>query len=274
MGVEVEASSPGFAVADPIVDRPLPGGRAHLSADPSRALLRVDGVGTFAVAEGRRIRFDPEEDIPEGAVSMWLHGTVAALLLAQRGRFALHASVVEIGGVAVAVAGPRRAGKSTAALRLAQMGHAIVTDDVSPLHASDPVTVVPYARPLHVFAETAVALGIDVSDARPLLPDHPKLAIPSVPRSPIPLGAVAVLRPSETAIAVRSDPVHGAEAHWLVTENIYRAELFGEVWGSEMFRWAAAVAARVPVEAVSWPRGVWTVDEVARAVEGIAGAQS
>src|SRR2546423_12989971 len=124
MGVDVEVAPAGFHVSDPVVDRALPGGGAHLVADPGHAILRIDRVGTFAVTEGSRIRFDPEEQVPEGAVSMWLHGTVAALLLAQRGRFALHASVVEVGGVAVAVAGPRRAGKSTTALRLAQLGHA------------------------------------------------------------------------------------------------------------------------------------------------------
>ena len=116
IGASVEVATAGFVIADPTVDVALPGG-VHLIADPRRSILRVGDVGTFAITGGRLIRFEPGPDATPGAVSAWLHGAVAALLLAQRGRFALHASVVEIDGVGVALAGSRGAGKSTTALR-------------------------------------------------------------------------------------------------------------------------------------------------------------
>jgi HPr Serine kinase C-terminal domain len=274
MGVSVEVAEPGFRVSDPVIDRPLPAGRGRLVAAATQAILRIEDVGTFAVSDGTQVQVDPVPGAAPGAVSMWLHGTVAALLMAQRGRFALHASVVDIGGVGVAVTGPRRAGKSTTALRLAQLGHPLVTDDVSPLSSGDPVTVHPFARPIHVFEETAASLGLDVSQAHPPIPQRPKLALPAEPRDPTPVGAIAVLRASGDGGAVSTAAVHGAQAHWLVTENIYRGDLLVELWREEMFAWAGAIAARVPVHVVTRPDGDWTVDAVARAVEGLSRSRS
>ena len=271
IGARVEAAPPGFEIVDPAVDRPLPGGFGHLVADRRRAILRVDGVATFAVEDGTCVRFEPAAGAAPGRISMWLHGTVAALILVQRGTFALHASVVEIGGHGVALTGPRRAGKSTAALRLAQRGHPLVTDDVSPLSEADPVIVHPFDRPVHVFPETAAELGLDVSGASRLFAAHAKLTLPAPVLEPVPLAAIAVLG-AEPASAIRSTRVAGARAHWLVAANVYRAELFGELWQDEMFRWAAGIAAKVPVHAVTRPEEGWSVDAVADAIEQLGGS--
>lgn len=270
MGASVERATAGFRITDPTVDGPLPWGDGHMVADPRRAILQVREVGTFAIADGSLVRFDPELGALPGSVSMWLHGSVAALLLAQRGRFALHASVVEIDGLGIAVAGARGAGKSTTALRLSQRGHALVTDDVSPLDAAGPVTTHPYARPVHVFSQTAGALGIDVSNAQPLLPEHPKLALPAPSRAPVTLGAIAVLQVAEAEATLDAVRVRGAQAHWLIGVNLYRAELLGDLYRAAMFEWAGAVAQKVPVHVVTRPATGWTVDAVAEAVEHIA----
>jgi hypothetical protein len=42
------------------------------------------------------------------------------------------------------------------------------------------------------------------------------------------------------------------------------------IWRAELFAWAAAIAARVPVNRVRRPPGRWSVDEVAEAVESLA----
>lgn len=270
MGTRVELAAPDFDLTTPLVDRELPGGWGHLLADPSHAIMRVHGVGTFAVAEGSRIRFEPEPDVPPDTVSVWLHGTVAALLLAQRGRFALHASVVEIDGVGVAVAGSSGAGKSTTALRLMQRGHALVTDDVSPLDVAGPVITYPFARPVHVFPQTAALLGIDVSTARPILRALPKVALPVPSRAPVPLSAVAVLEVADAGTPIDAVRVRGAQSHWLLGLHLYRVELLGDIYRAAMFQWAGAIARKVPVHALNRPVAGWTVDAVADEVERIA----
>jgi HPr Serine kinase C-terminal domain len=273
IGASVEVAPAGFDLTSPTVDRPLPSGVGRLVAEPRRAILHVPGIATFAVEEGRRVRFEPDPDTAPGRISMWLHGTVAALVLAQRGRFALHASVVEVHGRGVAVTGPRCVGKSTTALRLAQRGHPLVTDDVSPLHGGKAVMVHPFDRPVHVFPHTADDLGLDLSEARRLFEEHPKLALPAPTGQPVPLEAIAVLDAQPDA-AVRATRVLGAQAHWLVAANIYRVELFRDLWQAEMFEWAAAIAAKVAVYAVTRPVEDWTVDPVADAIERITGTRS
>jgi hypothetical protein len=273
MGTTVELTEADVELTDPLVDQALPGGTGHLLADRERARLRVPKVGTFAVERGSRIRFESAVGGATGAPALWLTGTVAALLLAQRGRFALHASVVEVGGVGLAVSGPRYAGKSTTALRLAQRGHPIVTDDVTPLDIGDPVVVRPLNRSVRVAEQTANGLGLDLERAFRILPHHPKLALPAPSRPPVPLAAVAVLdTDADRTVRVRAVP--GARAHWLVGLNTYRGDILCPLYETEMFAWAAAVSGRVPVHAISRPAAGWTVDAVADALEDLAATEA
>jgi hypothetical protein len=269
MGIRVADGAAAFRIAAPVIDRPLRGGGGQIVADHDRAIVQIDAVGTFCVANGSVIRFDPEPGVESATVATWLQGSVAALLLAQRGSFALHASVVEVGGVGVAISGPRRAGKSTTALRLTQRGHTLVTDDVSPVIGSSPATVHPFERPVHMFAAAAETLGIDVSRAWPVLPANSKLALPMPSREPVRLGAIVALRPGEPDAAVRAARVRGTQALRQIELNLYRRELLSELYRQAMFEWAAALAQSVPVHLVRRPLGAWTVDQVADAVEGV-----
>lgn len=268
--MRVADGAPDCRIAAPVIDRTLMDGAARLTADASHAIVRAEAVGTFYVATGSVVRVDVEPDAEAATVTTWLHGTVAALLLAQRGSFALHASVVDVDGVAVAVSGPSRTGKSTTALRLAQRGHTLVADDVSPIARSRPATVHPFRRPIHMYADTANALGIDVSGAERVLPTNPKLALPMPAREPVRLGAIVVLWPAVPKAAVETERIRGAAAHWQIELNLYRTEILGELYRQPMFEWTAALAGSVPVHVLSRPPGGWTVDQVADAVEGIA----
>jgi hypothetical protein len=273
LGVSVEVGAVELPIPDPVLDGPLPGGGGTIVADGSRAVVRVGGVGTFGISGGVYVRFDPEPGVPSGAVGIWLHGTVAALLLAQRGRFALHAGVVEVDGRAVGLTGPRRAGKSTTALRLAQRGHALVTDDVTPLEAGPPVTVHPFPRTVRVAPATARNLGLDLTDAREILPDHPKLALPAPSPRAVPLSAIVVLgeAPVEDVDPAR---VRGAAAQRRIWEGTYRLHLLWALCERDLFAWSSAIAAQVPVYTVHRPGDGWTVDAVADAVERVATGQA
>jgi hypothetical protein len=268
-GIHVEVAPAGFELTQSPLDRILAGGLARLAADPRRALLHVAGVGTFAIADGARVAFEPAPGVGPDLPWTWLYGTVAAVLLGQQGRFALHASVVDVDGNGIAVAGARGAGKSTTALRLAQVGRPLVTDDVSPLRFSDGVaTVEPYGRPVHAFAETADRLGVDVARARPILPGHAKLAVPVPPHRCVELGAVAVLEPFGDRLRV--ERLRGGTAHWRLVSNAYRADIVRELWEEELFAWASRLAGMVPVHLVRRPTAGWSADAVARAVERIS----
>jgi hypothetical protein len=273
LGASVEVGAVELPIPDPVLDDALPGGGGTVIADRSRAVVRVPGVGTFGIWKGTRVRFDPEPGVPAGAVGIWLHGTVAALLLAQRGRFALHAGVVEVDGQAVALTGPRTAGKSTTALRLTQRGHELVTDDVTPLAVGPPVTVHPFARTVRVAPATAHSLGIDLTDAQEILPDHPKLALPAPSRRPVPLRAIVLLGEAPV-VGVDAIRVRGAAAQRIVWDSTYRIQLLWALCEQDLFKWSSAIAAQVPVHTVHRPGDGWTVDAVADAVERVAADQA
>ncbi len=93
--------------------------------------LRVAGIGEFELEEGS-ITCRPWIRQPE-LVEIALLGTVLALWLELRGIPAIHASAVEIDGSAVAFMAGHQGGKSSLAAAFLQMGHALISDDISAL---------------------------------------------------------------------------------------------------------------------------------------------
>jgi hypothetical protein len=256
-------------VPDPVLVGPLPGGGGDVVASRAHAVLRIPSVGTFGVSGGRHVRFEPDPGVAPGSVSVWLHGTVAALVLAQQGRFALHASTVEVDGQAVALAGLRGAGKSTTSLRLMQRGHGLVTDDVTPVDPDIPPTVRPFARSVRIAPATAESLGLEVDGAAPVLPGHPKLALPAPPERPVALAAIVVLEAGPRG-AVDCVRIRGVQAQQAVWRSAYRVPLLSRVCEPELFAWTAALATRVPVYTLRRPDDAWTIDAVADVVERVA----
>lgn len=270
LDADLAVGAANFEVATPVLDRRFPDQGVRIVADPGRAILSVDGVGTFAIADGYRIRLDPATGAEPQAIRGWMQGTVAALLLAQRGCFALHASVVDVGGVGVAVAGLRGAGKSTTALRLAQRGHRVVTDDVSPLVEFGPATVQPFARPLHIWPEAAERLGVDLADAEPVPGARSKRSLPLGSPEPARVHAVVALSLRDASADVETIEVCGAQAHWSVTANVYRIELLSRLCEPAILGSVSTLASEVAVYTVTRPRERWSVDAVADEVESVA----
>lgn len=253
----------------PLVDH-APAGPVRLVADRDRALLEVEGVGRFAVESGRRIVVEAAPDADPHALEMWLHGSVAALLLAQQRRFALHASVVDVDGVAVAISGRSGAGKTTTSLALGRRGHALLNDDVSPIEIDPPVARLhPWERPLHVWPATAGRLGVELEGGRPILPGYEKLAFDHRPGAPVALGAVVVLRPAGAG-EIEVTRFTGARAVRLLGRHVYRVRLLEPLWQHELFAWAAGVAANAQLHRLVRPAETWTADAVCDEIERIA----
>jgi len=96
------------------------------------------------IVAGEEILVDPLPEVEEELLRLILLGPVFSVLLAQRGLFPLHASCVDIGGRAVAIAGASGSGKSVLAAALLARGHRVLADDMVAIEcASDP----PVARP-------------------------------------------------------------------------------------------------------------------------------
>jgi hypothetical protein len=263
-GAAVHARPPSLTIAAPIVD--LKGRAWGLVADRRQAVLSLQGVGTFGIADGSRVDYEADPDAEAGMVEAYLKSTVSALLFAQRGRFALHANSVEVRGRSVAIAGRSGAGKSTTAIRLLQRGHRHLTDDFALLEpGADAVVLHPTDRGLRLWPATADLLGVDITAAVRPVATSEKVVLSHPTAEPTHLRAVTVIKPGEGA--VRLDRLHGGHALAAVLDNAYRIEILQRIWPRELFAWAAAVAAVVPAFAVTRPADGWTVDAVADCVE-------
>jgi HPr Serine kinase C-terminal domain len=268
LGVTVKTATDRPTIADPVVDGLFLGGRVKLTAVRDRALVQIEDVAVFCVEHGSSVTVATHPGADPDLVSRWLGGTVLTLLLGQRCMFALHASVVEIDGVAVAICGVSGAGKSTTALRLAQRGHSLVTDELSVLTPRDRVTIQPVGHPLRVLPETAFRLGLDTSEAS-RVPRQRKLVLPAELGAPLELAAIVELERGGNG-GPASAEIRGPRAHWAVGRHTHRHNLLRPLFAPEIFRWANDVAAAVPMHRITRPAIGWTVDAVADLMEETA----
>jgi HPr serine kinase-like protein len=270
MGIAVETGVAEVAIPSPLLDRPVGDRGGRIVADRSRALVHIPEVATFAVLGGTRVVVEAARDADPTTVRGWLQSTIQAFALAQRGLFALHANAVDIAGRRVAICGASGAGKSTVVLRLGQRGHAMVADDICPLDPGDGGRVMhqPARRAARVSPETAAALGFDVSGAVASAVDG-KLILPAPVAEPGPVDLIVGLVVAQDGGVTRRR-LRATHAVAMLQSNAYRVGILQPVWPDEVFDWAAQVASRLPVTVLVRPSGLWTVDEVATAIEEAA----
>jgi hypothetical protein len=128
----------------------------------SEYLLALPGTGRILVRNGSHVAIDPEPRADSTDTRAILAGPIQAVLWHQRGLLPLHASSVVVNGLAVALAGPPAAGKSTLAAALSAEGHKILADDVCVVDVGDgaDVTVLPGFPRLRLWRDALDRLGI------------------------------------------------------------------------------------------------------------------
>lgn len=102
-------------------------------ASATEALLQVDGIVRFHVADGSRLVFRREGRASDEDVRAFVLSVPLAVLLLQRGIVPLHASVVRVGDGCAAFLGHSGAGKSSLAAWFCERGHALLGDDICAL---------------------------------------------------------------------------------------------------------------------------------------------
>jgi hypothetical protein len=159
----------------------------------------------------------------------YLLGPVMGFLLRLRGTASLHASCVEIAGRAVAFVGPAGAGKSTTAAALALRGHAVLSEDVSPLlEANDGFFVEPGYPRICLWPDAVTELFGSQNALPKLTPNWEKCYFPldgvrgRFVRQRVPLGGIYVLGEREPDDrAPRLVPLSQREAFRELVQNTY-----------------------------------------------------
>lgn len=248
-----------------VSDDAEPGGpalRVWRSADGSCfRLLYADNTQFLVTGTGNDVRvISPDESTLEDTAT-YLLGPVLGFAMRLRGVTCLHASVVAVGGHAIAIAGPAGAGKSTAAAGFSAMGHAVLSDDIAALADHDGTVFVQPAFPQLRLWPDSVAMLYGAPDALPpLTPTWDKRALSltgdgAFHQRPLPLRAVYVLSeprdPAERAI----EDVTGAERLMVLLANSYVGYLLDRTMRRQEFESLARLASRVDVRRVFRPRG-------------------
>jgi hypothetical protein len=187
------------------------------AADDDRRLwtLRVPGICDFVVdPRGATVecRLDPSAD--PRFVAILVSGLVVSFLLALDGQCVLHASAVEVDGVAIAFAGPSGAGKSTLAALLCGAGARLVTDDVLRVGLAPAIACIGGSPQLRLRpGATWVLDGFASPPSGNPTVDHRLGISPTATDTPsVPLAAVVLPRLTERVTATELRPATGAAA--------------------------------------------------------------
>lgn len=241
---------------------------------PSDAVyLRWPGLAEFVVsADGREIAAHPFSDSPPEIFHTYMLGQALSFALINQGFEPLHATVVNIGGEAVAFLGEGRYGKTTLAAAFLQAGYPLLTDDLLMLAESgSQMLAYPGPARIKLLPHIARRLVPQWASGTPISRQNPKLVIPLEPRqasrTPIPLRAMYTLsapRYPRRTIAIRRLSMRSA--CFALIQSTFNTRVTGSARLGRQLSMAASVANRVPVRLLAYPRRIEDLPAVCAAV--------
>ena len=254
------------------------GANAYTSPDdlweaaPGKFLLRAGShTGVFLAQDGRQVTIQRAPDAEEPILAFFLLDTLLAALLQQRGMIVLHANSAVTPAGAIAVSGVSGAGKSTTLAALLQRGCSMLADDITALqmNSAGQVLSIPGVPQMHLYEDSAVALGADITN----MPRYPwKRMKASLPTRTVMYDKPAMLRalyllethPQDT-LEIR--PLTGVEKFTALQKCIYGPLLPEE--HPAKFALFAAIMNQVLIYSVKRPENRWSLDELADNILGI-----
>jgi hypothetical protein len=246
-------------VGEPL--RPEAGG-TFAGGTAMRLTVRWPDLLAAEIRDGREVLVDAAPGWDEDTLAMYVLGQGLALILQQRGLLVLHASCVDLGGRAVAIAGYSGAGKSTTAAALVRHGHALLCDDVTPVRPDH--SVVPGVDRLKLWPGAAAALGLEVESLSSLGSQTEKRGCR--PNRAVPLNAVPLHRMYILADGpMRAQTLPPVEAtRELVRHSCGLNAIHYVGKGAEHFLQVTAVTRAVSVRRLIRPRDLGNLDALAR----------
>ncbi len=249
--------------------------RPWLELADGRALVSFQGIGRILVSGGDTVvvSVDPAAEEDDGTPSWILQGWATTIAALQRGLLSLHAAALDVDGRTIALAGRRRAGKSTTAMALRRAGHRLLVDDVTLVDLGGAAPrILPFQRNVHLLRDAAEAVGVDFDAMGKLAGGRPKAAFldeapPSAARA---LDLIVELRPLPDATSLTIDPVRGAERFAVLQRHTLRDGIAPRILGRDRyFDLLSRLASAVPMVRVTRPAAEWSLDDVVAAIESI-----
>jgi hypothetical protein len=244
-------------------------GDVHVHAFASATSFRLifDDTGTFdVVASEKRIIWYPGTGVSTAAIRADLLGRVIAMAAHSAGALTLHASAVSIEGEAIALLGPKHAGKSTLALALVNAGARLLTDDtlVVRVDRQGAVWASPGVQRVRLWEDSARALDVRSGGDAGEKPTIDALSPNRLETADVRLGACYVLQPTASpAESVRRSPMSAVHAALSCVRFSKLGPLLGGREGGVVLERAAGLTASVPIFAADVRRDLTTLDRVA-----------
>jgi hypothetical protein len=249
-------------LAEPIWSSPF----VSIGADGT-TLIEVAAVGRFLLRNGREITVEPAPSAAPIEIETLLMGPVVGVLLHQRGVFPLHASCIELDGLAVAIAGSSGRGKSTLAAALVRRGATLLSDDICALRLSDgqPAIALQGGTGLCLWPDSRAALQWR-NEWLPIRPRHAKriARLHAAELGSRRLAAIIRIAPERGDVRPGIHRLHGPPAMAPMAEVVYRVwlgRLLGR--GQHLFRDVMRLADAVPVYELQRPSGLDRIEEAA-----------
>ncbi len=174
-------------------------------ATPKKYLLRVPGIASYMVTNGREIVVSPEPDARLLDIRAYLLGTIFMVLCQQRGLLPLHASAVSGSRGVAAFLARSGQGKSSLAAHLAERGFRVVADDVCLIDPTQPgeVMVTPVAPWLKLWRSSLHNLGRREDGLERVFSEEDKYRVPlAAGVEPEPIRAVIFLGAEDPSTSV------------------------------------------------------------------------
>jgi hypothetical protein len=236
-----------------------------LEGSKTIARLDVGGVGRFEIRDGREVSIALVQDHDPSILLLSLVGPVMAVVLCQRGGFALHASAVSIAGEAVLFLGVSGSGKSTTAAALTAAGQRFLADDIVALvETGDGYEAMAGAGYVKIDETVRDALhlsGTSLGRMESWSGESLQLVGGELAVGRVPLGRVYVLRDG-AALGMYRLAGHGAILE-LVRAGFGLRTFRGLIEPATYLAWCARLASRVPVVVLERPRAVTSLPALA-----------
>lgn len=183
--------------------------------------MQIPNVGRFQVLKGCEILVDPQPDVDQDSIRVFLLGSAFGALLFQRGHLVLHGNAIRIGDHCLVCVGHSGAGKSTLAAGFMRRGYAVLADDVVPV--DDQCRALPGFPRIKLWQDVADQLMIDTSNLRRIRPSIEKFNLPVSAQdlsTPLPIRWVYILN-RDDGDGIRIEPIRGMQRFQALREDTY-----------------------------------------------------
>lgn len=241
-------------------------------ATPRQYLLRIPGIASYLVSDGRDIVVAPEPGALPLDVRAYLLGTLFVILCHQRGLLPLHASAVAGSQGAVAFLGRSGQGKSSLAAHLAQRGFQVLADDfcLVDFTASAEAMVIPAAPWLKLWRNALETLGHPAEGLQRVFSQDDKYRLPlDDPHQPEPIRKLIFLD-SENSSVARLEEVSPVGAIPLLMDLTHQAYVLQAIGHQrENFLHCSRVSSQAQAYRLIRPWGLEHLESTLDAVESL-----